>query len=370
MSKKFIFIGNSLKTMLNFRRNVISYFAMEGFSVVVLAPLDISCAEIQNVSYVDFGSTNRSLSVFDLIHQVISLNRILKKEQFGADDCIFAYSSKMSLISILASFGLRYKVFPYFIGLGALFLKRQYFVIRILLGRIIDHCGSVKGVVCLNNSDVHVLASYIKKKKIILMRGEGLDSSQFRFINTNTFSPLRFVIVSRPLIEKGVLLFLESVRYLRNIYGFNAEFAIYGFDESTRDSDLPGCFFKECKNLNISLYGYVNNIQDHIRVHDVLVLPSRREGMSRVCMEMQQYGLPVIGSNVPGISDIVINGIMGFLVDEPHPRYFADAMKIFCLMSDDEFKIFRSGIAQANRLYLSDFEVINFYLKLCEGNIK
>lgn len=366
MPKKYIFIGNSLKTMLNFRRNIIAYFAMEGFPVAVLAPLDKSCAEIQNVSFVEFGSNHRSLSVFDLIHQAITLNRILKKEQIDEDVCIFAYSPKMILISILATFGLRCKVFPYFIGLGALFLKRRYSVIRIVLGRIIDLSVSVKGVVCLNNSDVHVLASHIKKKKILLMRGEGLDSSQFRFINANTFSPLRFVIMSRPLIEKGVLLFLESVRYLRNIYGFDAEFAIYGFDESTRDSDLPGGFFKDCKNLNISLYGYVNNIQDHIRVHDVLVLPSRREGMSRVCMEMQEYGLPVIGSNVPGISDIVINGITGFLVDEPHPRYFADAMKIFCLMSDDDFKNFRSRVTRANRRYLSDFEVINFYLKLCD----
>jgi glycosyltransferase involved in cell wall biosynthesis len=356
--------------MLNFRRNIISYFAMEGFPVAVLAPLDKSCAEIQNVSYIDFGSADRSLSIFDLIHQVIILNRILKKEQIGTDVCIFVYSSKMILISILASFGLRCKVFPYFIGLGALFLKRRYFVVRVLLGRIIDLCGSVEGVVCLNNSDVHVLADYIKKKRIILMRGEGLDSSQFRFINANTFSALRFVIVSRPLIEKGVLLFVESVRYLRSIYGFNAEFAIYGFDESTSNSDLPGCFFEECRNLNISLYGYVNNIQDHIRVHDVLVLPSRREGMSRACMEMQQYGLPVIGSNVPGISDIVINGVTGFLVDEPHPRYFADAMKIFCLMSDDDFKNFRSRIARANKRYLSDFEVINFYLNLCDEDMR
>jgi glycosyltransferase involved in cell wall biosynthesis len=193
------------------------------------------------------------------------------------------------------------------------------------------------------------------------MRGEGLDSSQFRFINTNTFSPLRFVIVSRPLIEKGVLLFLESVRYLRNIYGFNAEFAIYGFDESTRDSDLPGCFFKECKNLNISLYGYVNNIQDHIRVHDVLVLPSRREGMSRVCMEMQEYGLPVIGSNVPGINDVVINGVTGLLVNDFSPQSFAMAMKLFCLMSISDFEDFRVGILNSRRLYLMNSEVMNFY---------
>jgi glycosyltransferase involved in cell wall biosynthesis len=364
MSNKILFIGNSLKTMLNFRSNIINYFSDNGCNVFVLAPFDTPFQLKNNVTFLEFGSTTRSLSFFDLFNQISSLKKLTKKNSINNNVTIFPYSPKIILLTLLSTFNKNCNIFPFFIGIGSLFLKKRYFFIRLLLGFLIDNYYSVKFVVCLNKSDLHVLRLYIKKKKIIVMRGEGIDSNHYNFLDSGFPSPLRFIIISRPLIEKGVLLFIETVSYFKSNYDFIAEFAIYGFDETNLGSDLPDNFLNECNRLGIKLHGYFHDIQNHIKPHDVLVLPSQREGMSRVCMEMQEYGLPVIGSNVPGIQDIVVNGVTGFLVDELHPRFFVDAMINFCLMSNDEFQNFRARISVTNRSYFLDFEAINFYLAL------
>ena len=81
--------------------------------------------------------------------------------------------------------------------------------------------------------------------------------------------------------------------------------------------------------------------------------------MSRVCMEMTEYGLPVIGNNVPGIQDIIKN--TGILIDNNDPIKYAEAIKYFIHLNDDEFINIRNNIKCAVRNYFSSNEVICFY---------
>ena len=72
---------------------------------------------------------------------------------------------------------------------------------------------------------------------------------------------------------------------------------------------------------------------------EVFVLPSRKyqglimEGLGVVLLEAMSHGVPVIGSNVGGIPDIIVDGENGFLVPEQRPDILAE--KIVQLLSDD-----------------------------------
>lgn len=65
---------------------------------------------------------------------------------------------------------------------------------------------------------------------------------------------------------------------------------------------------------SIHMLGYRTDIKELIGVSDIGILLSYREGLPRNIMELMACGKPVIGTNIRGIRDLVIDGETGFLV--------------------------------------------------------
>jgi glycosyltransferase involved in cell wall biosynthesis len=81
---------------------------------------------------------------------------------------------------------------------------------------------------------------------------------------------------------------------------------------------------------------------------DVLVLPSRNEGMGRAVVEAQAAGVPVVASRVGGIPDVVLHGQTGLLVPPADPRALAAALA--CLAADPAG---RARMAERARRFVS-----------------
>lgn len=60
---------------------------------------------------------------------------------------------------------------------------------------------------------------------------------------------------------------------------------------------------------------------------DVLVLPSEAEGFGLVLIEAMAAGVPVVATDVPGIRDVVQNGVNGLLVPVRDPAALAKALR-------------------------------------------
>jgi N-acetyl-alpha-D-glucosaminyl L-malate synthase BshA len=94
---------------------------------------------------------------------------------------------------------------------------------------------------------------------------------------------------------------------------------------------------------SVSFLGIISNeeLLSYYHSADVFVLPSinkegKTEALGVVLLEAMASGCPVIGSNVGGIPDIIVDGENGFLVPEQRPDILAE--KIVQLLSDDELK--------------------------------
>ncbi len=78
--------------------------------------------------------------------------------------------------------------------------------------------------------------------------------------------------------------------------------------------------------LRLTLHGSVTRPQDALSQIQMLVLPSAAEGFGLVLIEAMASGIPVIATNVPGIRDVIKDGVTGILVPPADPQKLAAAI--------------------------------------------
>jgi glycosyltransferase involved in cell wall biosynthesis len=80
---------------------------------------------------------------------------------------------------------------------------------------------------------------------------------------------------------------------------------------------------------NVEFIGFLENIEIFFKKIDVFLLPSRREGLPRVILEAFSFGIPVIASNVGGVSEVVVENYNGFLFQSENVDEFLKKIGIF-----------------------------------------
>lgn len=76
----------------------------------------------------------------------------------------------------------------------------------------------------------------------------------------------------------------------------------------------------------VTMLGHRNDVLELLQQSDALVLSSATEGMPNVIMEAMACGLPVVATDVGGVSDLVVNGRNGFVAQARDPIALASAM--------------------------------------------
>ena len=97
----------------------------------------------------------------------------------------------------------------------------------------------------------------------------------------------------------------------------------------------------------VSLPGNLLDLPDLLLAADVLAIPSRYEGLPLVLLEAMAAGLPVAGSRIPGIMEVVRDGESGLLVEAGSPGELARALGE--LLRDDDRRR-RRGAAARERI--------------------
>lgn len=97
------------------------------------------------------------------------------------------------------------------------------------------------------------------------------------------------------------------------------------------DGALLSTLKKQAATLGIrnrvSFLGWIPNMDAFYRSIDVLVIPSRWEGFGLVAIEAMASGVPVIASDVDGLSEIIEDYRTGRLVESENSKDFADAIE-------------------------------------------
>jgi len=110
------------------------------------------------------------------------------------------------------------------------------------------------------------------------------------------------------IAEKGQDIIVESARKLEVAYP-RLQFILIGEgkDRAILESEAKGL-------KNISFLGFRSNIGDFLSSLDAFVFPSRHEGLGSSLLDALSFKLPIIASDIPGITDIIRNGENGLLI--------------------------------------------------------
>jgi len=181
------------------------------------------------------------------------------------------------------------------------------------------------------------------KVKIIPM---GVDTSRFSpksrsDLKKSFDSEYLILSVGRLVDKKGIEYLIESMKYVIKRHP-NIKLIIGGSGPERERLE------KLSENLNIEnnivFVGYISSqdLPKYYASSDIFILPSiitkenDTEGLGVVLLEAMASGTPVVGSNIGGITDIIADGVNGFLSNPGDSKSIAD--KILKILEDEKLR--------------------------------
>lgn len=95
----------------------------------------------------------------------------------------------------------------------------------------------------------------------------------------------------------------------------------------------------------LHLVGWRRDIAEILRCLDVFVLTSRWEGLPRVYLEALASGVPVVGTNVDGASEVVHDGVNGYLVEPGAVQAMAEKVLHLLAHPEEAKRMGRQGVS-------------------------
>jgi len=120
--------------------------------------------------------------------------------------------------------------------------------------------------------------------------------------------------------------------------------------------------------VDARFHGFVGDIRARLADADVLVQPSRADTLPLAVLEAMAGGLPVVGTRVGGIPELVLDGETGIVVPSEDPRALAAALDSLAASPERRRELGRRGRARAQESFSPERttrRMVALYEELC-----
>lgn len=372
---------NTSWNIFNFRLGLLKALQKEGYRIVAVAPIDDYSEKLEalDFDFYNININNKGTNPLEDAKLVFAFYKLYKKV---APDVILQYTIKPNIYGSMAAGILGIPVISNISGLGTVFLNENFsskiarFLYKIAL-------RTPRKVFYQNNHDksLFINSGLVKAHKTDLLPGSGIDTDKFKplEIEPKEQKSLRFLFIARLVKDKGLIEYVKAAQILSHKlhHQLKPEFHILGAFYPGNPTAISEETMQKWIDEGIVHYiGVSDDVKSVIEDYDCIVLPSYREGLSRVLLEAASMAKPIITTNVPGCKEVVDNGINGYLCNVKDPNSLAEQIKKMIMLSSDERKkMGKNGrkkiIAEFDeKLVIEKYKnVINEILKSTKGQI-
>jgi len=335
--KKIVLVCNTSWGMMMFRSSLMRWLVQDGFDVTVLAPFDEHSKEIEEIgcNYINISMDNKGSNIFK---DMLLMRRLYKEYKKISPDLIFHYTIKPNIYGSLAAKYAKKNSIAVITGLGYTFINQGLTskIAKKLYKLSLKHA---KKVWFINQEDrkKFIKEKILSRELMEILPGEGVDMQKYKpRKKTRDDGKFRFVLIARLLWDKGVGELVEASCELKQMYP-HMEVQLVGFVDSKNPQAISKEKVAEWSKKGCIVYmGSTDDVRDFIAEADCLVLPSYREGISKILLEASSMARPIIASNVPGCRDIVEHGVSGYLCSVMDSYDLAKKMQKMINLSEQE----------------------------------
>lgn len=348
---KVIFFANTEWYLYNFRLPLAKYLRDQGLEVVMLSPPGRygPLLEREGFRWIPLDMQRRSLNPARELALIRRLSAVYRAEK---PDIVHHFTIKCVVYgSLIAGWHrIRYRVNAV-TGLGFVFSDHRFTtrllrpVVRGLMRAAL--AGGHSRLILQNVDDVAAFTSagLVTPARMHLIRGSGIDTERFRPSDTRAraAAPMRVLLASRLLWDKGVREYVEAARRVRGQTA-SVEFLLAGTPDDGNPASVPAAQVEGWQREGAVTYlGHIADMPGLLKEIDVVVLPSYREGAPRSLLEAAACGLPIVTTDVPGCREVVQDGVNGILVPPRDAAALAAAILRLYEHPDQRARMGRAG---------------------------
>lgn len=332
-SRKLLFVVNDAKFLVSHRLPLAQAARDAGYEVSIMAAPQAESQQIFAKEKFGFIPLSISRSGTNILKELRVFLNCVQQFRTHKPDVVFLVSIKAVIYGGIAT---RLAHMPAVVmtisGRGYVFVNHSLravvlrFLALFLYRLAFAHTNA--RVIFQNPDDQQffVNAGVVEAKKTVLIKGAGVDVQQFTPPAAEQPLPVKVMMVSRLLKDKGVTEFAEAARILKAA-GHAIEFVLVGDIDPGNPASFTAAEYEALQTGgDVTCLGHRSDIAALYQTAHIASLPSYGEGLPKSLLEALACGLPIITTDVPGCREVVEAGKNGLLVPPRDAKMLAEAV--------------------------------------------
>ncbi len=342
---------NTSWNIYNFRIGLLKALEKEGYKIIVIAPRDAYSSKLEALGfeYHEIKMNNKGTNPLEELRLLWDFYWLYKKLK---PDVVLHYTIKPNIYGSIAGRWLNIPMISNISGLGTVFLDDAFsskvarWLYKVALKRV--------DKVFFQNADDRALFTrldLVDVSKTDVLAGSGIDTQKFSPIESPVNKRMTFLFIARLLRDKGLVEYVEASKMMQEKYSVKCQIlgAYYPNNPTAIDENMMQTWEKEGY---VEYLGVSDEVALLISKTDCVVLPSYREGLSRVLLESASMAKPLITTNVAGCKEVVDDGINGYLCEVKNSySLFVSMEKMYDLSHAQREEMGRKGREKVMKVF-------------------